>query len=178
MYTYMHMLMRDAGMYLYNVHVRSIRHTSCTKMLTFYMDIYEYVHHLKFSFPLTFSAKTLWVPPIVKFLLKTLWVPGPRGPGVPHPMTLSVSSHWSHNFLKTCSAERDMASCKGNSRCWAALRIVAACRSVSHSCVEQAVYFSLTSLCLSHEHIRVDAASLWLMKWWPLISVCSYRGCV
>ena len=32
----------------------------CTKMLTFYMDIY--VTHLKFPFPLTFSAKTLWVP--------------------------------------------------------------------------------------------------------------------
>ena len=31
-------------------------------MLTFYMDIYEYVNHLKFPFPLTFSAKTLWVP--------------------------------------------------------------------------------------------------------------------
>ena len=46
----------------------------------------QYVNHLKFPFPLTFSAKTLWVPAIVKFLPKTLWVPGPRGPGVPHPM--------------------------------------------------------------------------------------------
>ena len=63
----MHMLMRDADMfeymYLYE-YVRSFRHTPSTKMLTFYMDIlvYEYVNHLKFPFPLTFFAKTLWVP--------------------------------------------------------------------------------------------------------------------
>ena len=38
----------------------SFCHCTCTKMLTFYMDIY--VNHLQFPFALTFPAKTLWVP--------------------------------------------------------------------------------------------------------------------
>ena len=41
-------------------------------VLTFYMDIS--VNHLKFPFPLTFPAKSLWVP------------------GLPHPMKMVSSS--------------------------------------------------------------------------------------
>ena len=61
---------------------------TCTKMLTFYMDIYVLTKN--FHFLLLFLPKLCGCLPIVKFLQKTLWVPGPRGPGVPHLMDVGT----------------------------------------------------------------------------------------
>ena len=72
-------------------------HSPCTKMLTFYMDIYEYVNHLKFPFPLTFSAKTLWVPANCKISSENFV--GARAPrtrrSAPHVniWTIKISNH-------------------------------------------------------------------------------------
>ena len=63
-----------------------VRHSVIARVLTFYMDIY--VNHLNFR--LLFLPKLCGCPPIVKFLQKSLWVPGPPGPDLPHPMTIST----------------------------------------------------------------------------------------
>ena len=62
---YMHMLMRwfwhtYVYLYMYGHSVMVIPSYPVYQNVTWIL--YEYVNHLKFPFPLTFSAKTLWVP--------------------------------------------------------------------------------------------------------------------
>ena len=71
------------------------------------MDIYEYVHHLKFSFPLTFSAKTLWVPAHCKISSENFV--GARTPrtrrSAPHGVCISIVNlyRYSTDYLQcTC----------------------------------------------------------------------------
>ena len=67
-------------------------------MLTFYMDIYEYVNHIKFPFPLTFSAKTLWVPAPCKIYSENFV--GARAPrtrrSAPHAVCALCTMHCVH----------------------------------------------------------------------------------
>ena len=53
---------------------------------------FVYVNHLKFSYPLTFSANILWVP-AHNFVCARA-----PGPGIPHPMIVCISCQLNNNF--------------------------------------------------------------------------------